>query len=409
MPRSILSLMLAVLLLEIGSGLQGVLIPIRGELAGFSTKMIGGLGTVYYLGFVAGCMLLPGTVRRVGHIRCYSALAAITSSIALLQAMLVVPAAWIVLRAAMGFCFAGLFMVTESWLNDQTTNATRGRVLGLYMIATWLGVIVGKMLFATMLPEGFDMFAVVSIAVGLSLVPIALTDGAVPSIPQPSRIGLRALYAMAPVGLVGCIAVGVANGAFWSFAPLFAKDRVGPGIGVSLFMAACVLGGAVTQWPAGRLSDLVDRRRVIVVLCAASAVTGVALAWGPLASDAATLIAAALFGASSLTIYSICVAYANDRANPESFVDVSSHLLLAFGLGAIAGPFAAGLLISATDIASLFVFTAAIEAAFAVFVLTRMRATLPVPEAERAIFVAQPPLSHGTQAIIDLQPAVEAK
>ena len=189
---------------------------------------------------------------------------------------------------------------------------------------------------------------------------------------------------------------------------MFAKDRVGPGIGVSLFMAACVIGGAITQWPAGRLSDLVDRRGVIVVLCAASAVTGLALAWGPLASDATTLIAAALFGASSLTIYSICVAYANDRADPESFVDVSSHLLLAFGLGAIAGPFAAGLLISATDIASLFVFTAAIETAFALFVLTRMRATRPVPEAERAIFAAQPPLSHGTQAIIDLQSAGEA-
>jgi MFS family permease len=396
--------MLAVFLLEIGSGLQGVLIPIRGQLAEFPTVLLGGLGTVYYIGFVTGCILLPRTVRRVGHIRCYSALAAIAASLALLHAMVVAPSAWLLFRLLVGVCFAGLFMVTESWLNDQTTQENRGRVLGFYMVVTWLGVISGKMLFSVSLSDDFHLFALASVAVGLSLVPIALTDGAVPAIPQPSRIRFWELYHTAPVGLIGCIAVGLANGAFWSFGPLFGQDRFGPGLGVSLFLTACVVGGAISQWPIGRISDHMDRRWVVFLLCAVSTATGLLLAWNPANSGPATYFLAGLFGVASLSIYSVCIAHANDRADPSNYVDVSSYLLLAFGTGAILGPFIAGMFISAIGISSLFVFTASVEAALAVFVLVRIRNEAPVPVPDRAIFTGQPPLSHGTQAVIELQP-----
>jgi len=407
MIYSYLHLLVAVLLLELGSGLQGVLIPIRGELAGFPTTVIGGLGTAYYLGFVIGCLILPQTVRRFGHIRCFSALASIAASIALLHALFVLPSVWLIFRVSIGFCFAGLFMVIESWLNDHATIQNRGRVLGAYMVATWLGVIGGKLLFSIALPNSFDLFAVASIAIGLSLVPIALTTAAAPAIPEPGRMGLRELYRTAPVGLVGCIIVGLANGAFWTFAPIYAQAWSSSSFGVSLFMSACVIGGALSQWPIGRFSDKVDRRWVIFVTCLAAAILGLLLAWQQTSSENVVLPLAGLFGATALSLYSVCVAHANDRADPATFVEVSSHLLLAFGLGAIIGPFLVGLLISEAGIESLFFFTASMHVALGVFVLARIKSLEPTPEEGRVVFAAHLPISHGTQAIIELHQSTE--
>lgn len=402
-----INLLLAVLLLELGSGLQGILIPINGELGGFPTAIIGGVGALYYVGFVLGCIVLPGTVRRVGHIRCFSALAAVAASTVLLHALFVIPSVWLFLRAIAGFCFAGLFMVLESWLNDRATSSTRGQVLARYMAATWVGVIGGKLLFALASAEAFHLFALASILVGLSLVPLALTNTATPAIPRPEALGLVELYRMAPAGLIGSVAVGMINGAFWTFAPLFALARVESSLWVGLFMSACVIGGAVSQWPIGKLSDRVDRRWAILVFCLASAAAGLLLALAAGKSEAPLLALGALFGASALSLYPLCVAYANDRADPGSFVEVSSHLLLAFGIGAIGGPFLAGLLISETSVASLFLFTATIDLAFAVFVLIAIRRVAPVAEAERAVFAPHPPISHGTQALLELQPGAD--
>ena len=403
-----LNLLLAVLLLEIGSGLQSVLIPIRGELAGFSTPLLGALGTMYYIGFVAGCLLLAATVRRVGHIRCFAALAALAASAALLHALVVLPWAWLVLRLGLGFCFAGLFMVIESWLNSQTQPETRGRSLSLYMVATWMGVISGKLVFSLAPPETFELFSIAAIVIGLSLVPITLTRGEAPSIPQPERTSLFELYRIAPVGLLGCIAVGLANGAFWSFAPLFAQARSPSSWEVSLFLSACVAGGMLMQWPLGRFSDWVDRRWVIGASCLAAALAGLVMPFVHFASGAVYLTLAGVFGAAALSIYALCVAHANDRADPTTYVEVSSHLLLAFGLGAIAGPVLASLLITALGIDSLFIFTASIHISLALFVVVRIRQVEPPAAAERIVFASQPPLGHSTQTLVELQPGIDA-
>lgn len=243
----------------------------------------------------------------------------------------------------------------------------------------------------------------------LSLVPLALTNGVAPMIAKPAVIGLGQLYRTAPVGLVGTVAAGVVNGGFWTFAPLFAHARVDSSVWVSLFMSACVMGGALGQWPIGRFSDRVDRRQVIVALCLASAAAGLVLSFAAGRSEALLLILGALFGAAALSLYPVCVVFANDRAEAPSFVEVSCHLLLAFGLGAIIGPFVAGVIISEAGTASLFVFSAAIHVALACFVLTRLRALKPVPEAERGTFSPHPPISHGTQAMLELQPVVDVQ
>ncbi|MDG4648192.1 MFS transporter [Roseibacterium sp. SDUM158017] len=404
---STLSLMAAVFLLEIGSGLQGVLLPVRAEIVGFETEAIGLLGTMYYAGFVLGCLRLPGTVRRIGHVRCYASLSAAAASLALVHALTAAPVVWMGLRLLAGFCFAGLFMVAESWINDRATPQTRGSILGQYMLATWIGVIVGKLVYPLAAPDTFELFALASIAIALSMIPLTVTNGAVPTIPRPARLGLRDVYATAPLAVIGCLAAGLANSAFWTFAPLYARNEIGPGAPVALFVAVCVLGGALAQWPLGRFSDRIDRRWVIGGLSVSAAAAGSGLAVAPSLSMPQVYALGATFGASALTLYSICIAYANDRAQPEGYVDVSSHLLMVFGAGAIAGPFLCGLLISAVDYGGLFLFAAAIELGLACLVAVVGLKRSPAPAAERVAFAVQPPVSHGTQAVIPLQQGPE--
>lgn len=404
---SLLYLLIATVLLEIGNGLLGVLVPIEGKLAGFSTVTIGGLGTFYYTGFVVGCMFLPRIVRRFGHIRSFSAFAAVASSAALLHTFAAMPSTWLALRAMVGLCFAGLLIVIESWLNNQAAQQQRGHVFGLYMAATWFGIVGGQLLFAIPYSQSFQLFALVAVAVSLSLVPVTLTTGAVPAIPQVMSINIAGLYRTAPVGLVGCLATGLANGAFWTFAPLFAQARSETSLGVSLFMSAAVIGGALSQWPIGRFSDHVDRRWVVAGVCLASAAAALLIILQPNGSVPLMLGLSVLFGASALTLYPLCVAHVNDRADPEAYIEVSSRLLMAFGFGAILGPFVAGFLIAAGGITNLFVFTAVIHVALAVFTFSRIRLVEPTPEPERTAFAPSPPLSHGTQAAVELQQTAE--
>ncbi|MEZ5785718.1 MAG: MFS transporter [Xanthobacteraceae bacterium] len=408
LAASLLCLLLALVLLNLGSGLLGVLIPIRGELAGFSILTIGGFGTSYYSGFVVGCLLLPALVSRFGHIRSFSAVAALAASAALLHAVTVAPLAWLVLRAAVGFCFAGLFMVIESWLNDQATSGTRGRVLGMYTAATWVGVVGGNLLFSLPSPDAFSLFALASIAISISLVPITLTTGAVPAIPEPASMSVVELYRTAPVGVVGCLAAGLANGAFWTFAPIFAQAHGNSSLEVSLFMAAVVIGGALSQWPIGRFSDRLDRRRIIVGACLVSAAAALLLMLQPDTVAPGLIGLGFVFGAFALSLYPVCVAHVNDRAHPKTFVKVSSHLLMAFGLGAIVGPLLAGVLISEAGISILFAFTATIHVALALFALSRIWMVKPVPDPERGTFAPLPPIGHATQPIFKLQEGAES-
>jgi len=391
------SVLLAVLLLEVGSGLQGALIPVRAELEGFSTVGIGLLGGAYYLGFVAGCIGFPRTVRRVGHVRSYAAVA-VVGAVAILVHPLTASVTWFGLRFMLGFCFAGLFMVIESWLNSAVKSDLRGRVLGAYMAATWVGLIGGNLLFPTAPYSSFQLFSLAAVAVALSVVPVSLTYAVPPAIPTRAAAPSK-LLRTAPLGVLGCFGTGLTNGAFWTFAPGFAFSTDADPMTVSLFMTACIAGGAVVQWPVGRFSDMFDRRWALLALCMAAAVAGLALAYDGLR----LLSAGVIFGATALPVYSVFVAYANDQAESGEYIDMSSLLLLAFGAGALIGPPFAGVVTHEFGLPSLFVFTASIHAGLVAFTFADLLRSAAVPAVERAAFAAHPPIGHGTQTVAELQ------
>lgn len=395
----VFALLFSVALLIVGSGLLGLLVPVRAGIESFSTFVIGLMAAAYFSGFVVGCLVTPTILRRVGHIRSFAVLAAIAASVSLLYGMVVDPLLWGIFRAVTGLCLAGLYMIVESWLNEKTTNEARGTVFSVYMAVNLGAVTVGQVVLAAVDPTSMMSFALVCIFFCLSLVPVSMTVSPAPAPIARIHVRLGWLYRLSPVGFVGCLSVGLANGAFWGMAPVYAQDKLIDAKGVALFMGAAVVGGALAQWPLGRLSDRTDRRRVIAGTCFAVVFfAGTMIAAGQVVPNLLPALAVFL-GAVLFPMYSLCVAHANDNAPTDAFVDVSVGLLLCYGASAVAGPvIASALMHVAGDDGLLFVLMG-VYIGMGTYVLWRISQRPPVPEEERAAFVASPRTTPASAAL----------
>jgi len=395
------SLLGGMAILLLGAGLQGTLIGLRAHLEGFAVEVTGLIMSVYFAGYILGYFIAPSIVRRVGHIRAYAAFTAVASAVVLVYPMFVAPAAWFMLRLISGVCFAGIYMVAESWLNGVTENATRGVILGLYMMVNLTALAAGQLLLTLYDPSGFKLFLIVSVLISLGLVPVALTRNRAPEIVAPSSLPLRALYAVSPLGVVGCFATGLALGAFWGVGPLFAAGLGLAASGVAFFMSLTIVGGMVMQWPIGWASDCFDRRYVIIGATFTVTVISALLAiirHPPLGLE---LSLAFLFGGFSFALYSLCVAHANDFIADADKVAASSGLLLVYGVGAAIGPFAASATMRGMGPEGLFVFVAVASLAVGSFAAHRMRIRSPAPVEERGKFV---PLPRTSPVVMALHP-----
>jgi MFS family permease len=397
------ALLLGAGILLLGNGLQSILLPVRATLEGFSNTAIGLIGAAYPLGFVFSCYYTPYVVKRVGHIRTFAVLAAIAATTVLLLVLLVHPLAWVMIRMIGGFCFAGLFMVIESWLNEASSNQNRGQIFSIYMVVNLLAITSGQLVLTLGDPGGFTLFAVAAIAITLGIVPVGLTTSTGPHPIQRVHLRWGRLYKMSPVGVLGCFFVGLANGAFGSFGAVFAAELGLPITGIALFMSMALIGGALAQIPLGRLSDRIDRRIVIIIACALAAVFALALMvaggaslerQGTLAGATPPEVAAVtliglvfLFGGAAYPLYSLCVAHTNDFVPREDFVEASSGLLLTWGIGATIGPILASGLMDVVGLSGLFGWTALIHSLFALFALYRMSRRATMPAAAKETFV----------------------
>ncbi|MGE0410132.1 MAG: MFS transporter [Amphiplicatus sp.] len=387
---AIAALLLATAILIAGNGLQFTLIPVRATLESFPTSLIGVLMAAYFAGFVAGCRINPAFIHSVGHIRTYLALASIASAVALAHALVVNVAAWAALRAISGFCFAGLVMVIESWINERATNADRGRILSIYRIVDLIALTIGNWLLTIADPMGFELFAVISILISLALVPIALTKSAAPKPIPTARLDIPRLFAVSPVAAIGAPLAALANGAFWSLGPVYVLGLGYDKGAVAAFISAAIMGAAVLQWPLGLLSDRVDRRKVMIGASVGASASALALT--EFGGDSLRLLVlfGALVGAFMLPMFGLCAAHANDHADPDSAVATNGGLLLLHGLGSIIGATAGGFVIAYFGAAALFAYIAAIYAMFAVVCLYRVLTRAPLPEEAKTPFTPVP-------------------
>ena len=396
------SLLFSVSLLLMGNGLQGTLLPVRANMASFSSIELGLLGTAYFLGFTFGCVHGPLLVRRSGHIRAYLAMTSLASVVALLHAMYVDPVGWWALRAVTGYCFAILYIVIESWLNARSNNRTRGTVFSIYTAINLTVITAGQMMLSLADPQSFSLFAFAAILVSLAALPVAFTGSASPEQPEFVRPRIAKLFRISPVAAAGCFAVGLANGAFWALGPVFAQNEGFNLNEIAVFMSAVVLGGALAQWPLGTLSDRMDRRIVMVVAAMIAMLAALVLMAVPQTDKMAMVVAGAAFGAGAFPLYALAVAHANDYADASESVEVSSGLLLIYGMGAAAGPLLASLWREAMGGPSLFFFTAAVHIVLIAYVLWRMAQRVP-PQPEQRVHFAEAAIV--AQTVLPIEPA----
>ena len=383
---SIAALLLSVALLLLGSGLQGTLLGIRGAIEAFSPTFIGLIMTAYYVGFAAGCFWGARMIERVGHIRAFAAFASLASAATIIFPVIVEPYSWLALRVLAGYCFAILYMAIESWLNDRIPNESRGRLLAVYMIVN-LGSIAGAQQLLNLAdPGGFVLFVLSSVLVSLALVPVSLTASSAPTAVPTDRMSLGELYTNSPLAVVGAFAIGLANGAMWGLIPLASIQTGYTTADIATFMSVVVLGGVALQWPVGRLSDMLDRRHVIIMAATVMCAVSVALYIFASGDRNIALALAFILGGMNLVIYPLCAAHINDRITQEDVIQANAALLLVLGVGAASGPLIGGLVMDGFGPLSLYLYMAGVAALFVLFALYRLRVSEPVPESEQVAF-----------------------
>ncbi|RMA42474.1 MFS transporter [Rhodophyticola porphyridii] len=378
--RSSWALLLGMLLLMVGNGLQGTLLGVRGAIEGFSTLELSIVMSAYFAGFLGGSRMAPDMIRRVGHIRVFAALGSMISAALVLFPVLTDPISWTVLRVIIGFCFSAVYVTAESWLNNAATNETRGKALSIYMVVQMAGIVSAQGLLVLGDPSGYTLFIVLSVLVSLSFAPILLSVTPTPAFETTKPMSLREVLAVSPLGCAGIFVMGGVYSAMFGMSAVYGTEA-GLGLGqISIFVASFYVGGLLLQYPIGWISDRMDRRVLILaisVLAAALAVVAVlggGLFW-------LLLTAAFLFGGMANPLYALLVAYTNDFLEHEQMAAAGGRLIFINGVGAIFGPLAVGAIMGAIGPSGYFIYLAVLMATLAVYAVYRMTVR-PAPSSD---------------------------
>lgn len=335
-------LLLAASMLLGGNGLQATVLSLRGANEGFSTAMIGLLGTGYFTGYILGCFVNPWLVRQVGHIRVFAALAALVAAATLGFLLWIEPWFWFALRVLAGFCFAGLFAVMESWLHAAAGNENRARVFSIYRVVDLTCVASGQFLMPLFGVEGFLIFIVMAMLTCLSVIPVSLFDRSGPSLPEGFHVNPRRIWLISPIACIGCIVIGLTNTGFRLISPLHVQAIGFDLTQIATFLSAAIFGAALFQFPLGHMSDRLDRRVALMIACSGAALAAFFLAFAP-PVPSYVYAGSFFYGALSLPLYALLAAHAYDRASRGDFVTLAAGLSFFFSLGAMVGPLAASL------------------------------------------------------------------
>ena len=369
--KSAWALLLGILLLMIGNGLQGSLMGIRGAIEEFSTSELSLITSAYFVGFLFGSRFAPEMIRRVGHIRVFAALGSFISAVLILYPTITEPWAWIVLRVIFGFSFSGVYVTAESWLNNASTNENRGKALSLYMIVQMLGIISSQALLNVADPAGFVLFVIPSVLVSLSFAPILLSATPTPSFETAKAMSLMALFRVSPTGMVGMFIMGMIFAAQFGMASIYGTEAGMSVAQISIFISAIFMGGLVLQYPFGWLSDRMDRR-ILILVAAIIGVMASLLGFFLGENFQVLLVAAFLIGGMSNPLYALLIAYTNDYLTTDDMAAASGGLLFVNGMGAILGPILTGWAMSTIGPAGFWAYLALTLVGLSLYVLYRM-------------------------------------
>ena len=384
------ALLLGMLLLMLGNGLHGTLIGVRGEIEQFTTFEMSIVMSAYFVGFLGASRLVPDLIRRVGHVRVFAALGSFISAVLIIFPLFAHPIVWTLGRLIIGFCFCGVYIVAESWLNNGASNDNRGKALSLYMIVQMAGIVAGQGLLLVADPGGYVLFMVISILVSISFAPILLSISPTPAFQRTNPMTLRQLYVSSPLGCVGMFLLGGVFSSQFGMAAVFsaaADLRLGQ---ISAFVAAFYVGAMVLQYPIGWFSDRMDRRVLISIVSAMGALAALVGIFGWF-SFPVLLGAAFLIGGMSNPLYSLLIAHTNDFLDYEDMVAASSGLLFINGLGAISGPLIVGWVMDRFGPSGFFLVIGTLMGGLTIYALYRMTQRASVAVEDTGVYAAVAP------------------
>ncbi len=381
-----------------GGGVYGIVLPVRGGMEGFSTTELGLIGTCYAIGFTLGCIYIPLLVRQVGHVRTFGALAAILATTVLLCGLFVNAFTWMILRTIAGFWLAGGYMIIESWLNEKADNENRGVVFSIYMVTSQVAMMCGQYMLVLADPGSDVLFMWAAILYALAVVPTALSKAQSPAPLTESKFDVKKLYQNSPAAAFGAVMQGIISGIWISFAPVYGTQMGMSNINIANIVVFAMVGSIIFQIPLGRISDRMDRRYIIIGSSICGAFLGLFIGnfVHVTSSPGAFFFGMMLvFGGFIYPIYGIVVAHANDHAEPHEFVQISSSLLILYGIGTIIGPVVVGPVMDHFGPTSLFTVMGVAHIILAAYVgwrVTRRSAPMELEMADMPILV--PAIGH---------------
>ncbi len=371
-PYAVASIVLSMGLVAVGNGLLFAYVPVKLAAEGFAPWIAGAVLTAMAAGNFAGCLATGVLVRRVGHARVFAALAAMVTLSVLIVAIGTDPWLWMLSRGFYGFAIAGLFIVTQSWLNDACANEWRGRVIAIFYMTYVLCIGSGSFLLRFVELEGVQAPLLSILFTTLAILPVSLTRLRAPAPPESVTVALRAVWRISPVGLVGLFAVGGLTMLVQGFAPIYAAAENYSKDDIALLLFLMQFGMIAVQLPLGALSDRMDRRYVLIAATllvvasagAATQMTGVELLW--------LIVVFALWSGATESIYAIANAHANDRAEPRYYLSVSSTLLVAWSVSGLVLPALATALTGPLGPRAFMFLAMAVATAYGLFVAYRL-------------------------------------
>ncbi|MDG1970725.1 MAG: MFS transporter [Paracoccaceae bacterium] len=397
--RSSWALLLGILLLMIGNGLQGTLLGVRGNIEGFDPALLSYVISAYFIGFLGGSKMAPGLIRRVGHVRVFAAMASMISAAFILYAAAPNLIAWAFLRLMVGFCFSCVYVVAESWLNDASDNEHRGQALSLYVIVQMLGIVTAQGILSFGDPAGYGLFVLISVLVSISFAPILLSVSPAPVYQATKGMTLRELFNVSPLGFVGSFAIGAAFSALFGMSSVYGTEVGFTLDEIAIFVASIYVGGMILQYPIGWMSDRMDRRLLIVGVTA----TACAACLGAIAVGDSFYIGlgmAFLIGGMVNPLYSLLIAHANDYLDHEDMAAAAAGLVFVGGVGAIGGPVIVGQMMSILGAWAFYLYVLITMGSVSLYGIWRMTRRAATPVDETASYAAVSPRS--SYVVVDM-------
>jgi MFS family permease len=392
-------LFLGVSMIVLAYGFQGSLLGVRAVQEKFSLTSIGFMMSGYFVGYFLGAKYITTIISRVGHIRAFAAFASIASAAILAHSIFVNPLTWFFLRLFTGVSMVSIYTITESWLNDRSSNKNRGSVLSLYMLIIYASMGIGMFLLNFSSPQNFEPFILISLLMSMALIPILMSKRKAPTFKKIQGMSLKELYETSPLGVFGAFNYGLVQAALFTMLAVYAASMNFSIFEISIVTFLLSMSGAISQWPIGKLSDMFDRRLVLIYstfaaaffgLCAIFSAGQMYLPDGLASSKFWFYIFVILFAVVSLPMFAIILAYTNDYIPKEKFVVAGAGLQTAFGLGAMSGPFLCSMLMSLVGPNGFWMFLIFFHTVIGLFGVYRMRVRKRVEENPDSSFTPMP-------------------